>query len=92
MHEADSGHGRLRYYTLRSSNPTRACAFYSELFAWRLTPHADVFRIDNVGNADALGWIRPSAPDTDYADRWIPHVQVRDAAATAALARKLGGR
>ncbi len=96
MHEADSGHGRLRYYTLRSTDPVRARAFYSELFTWRLSPRGDarddVFSIEKAGAPGTLGWIRPSSPQAAYADRWIPHVQVRDAAATAALARKLGGR
>ncbi len=95
MHEADSGHGQLRYYTLRSSDPARARAFYSELFTWRLTPSDDAsddsFQIERADAPAPLGWIRPST-SPEHADRWTPHVHVRDAAATAALARKLGGR
>ncbi|MCB9751168.1 MAG: VOC family protein [Myxococcales bacterium] len=106
MDDAHETYGRFTHHELRSSDPPRARAFYQALFSWQLTPtpsrdaraptaepRETAYAITPAGASDPtpIGLIRPPS-DPARTDRWIPHVGVRDATATAALARKLGGR
>src|SRR5688572_4841570 len=88
--------GRFVWYEHLTKNPTAAINFYKQVAGWNTQP------FDNGG--DYIMWVGEQGPLGGVMElpeeaakmgarpHWMAHVQVENVDATAALAKKLGGK
>jgi predicted enzyme related to lactoylglutathione lyase len=93
---ANANNGNFVWHELLTRDPKAAIAFYSEVNGWKTQP------FDEQGNY--LMWVSGQGPMGGVMELpaeaakmgaqpfWMSHVQVKDVDATAALAKKLGGK
>ncbi len=74
---------------------TKAQGFYGELFHWKTqgmpTPDGGTYTMIAVEN-QTIGGFAPAIPGETAGAHWRTHLQVSDAAATAAKVKQLGGK
>jgi predicted enzyme related to lactoylglutathione lyase len=83
--------GQFVWYEDMTRDPRGAIGFYSEVIGWRTEPFQGTDYTMWVSKQGPLGGVMKQARE-DAPANWIAHVQVDDVDATAARARKLGGR
>ncbi len=88
--------GQFVWYEHLTKDPKAAIGFYSDVVGWKTQPFGDDGGyVMWVGTQGPLGGVMKQ-PDEEAAQavppHWIANVQVDDVDATAALARKLGGK
>jgi hypothetical protein len=84
--------GRFIWYELATHDVPAATAFYGDVARWKPEPFGDDYT-RWVGSQGPLGGLRTlTADESGIPPHWTSHVIVDDVDATAALARKLGGK
>jgi predicted enzyme related to lactoylglutathione lyase len=88
--------GDFTWHELATSDPEAAFRFYQELFGWEKTSAMDM---GPMGVYQMFGWDGKSMggiyripPDMPAPPHWLPYAHVRDAAASAKLTTKRGGK
>jgi len=87
--------GSFVWYELMPKDLPTAIAFYSEVVGWKTQPFGPDGYQMWVGSQGPLGGVMKLPDEAARAGappHWMSHVAVDDVDATAALARKLGGR
>lgn len=76
-----------------STNAPKAQGFYGEVFGWstREVPMPGQPYTMIAVDGDTIGGYRPTPPGAPTQAQWIPHLQVANAAESAAQAKALGG-
>jgi uncharacterized protein len=91
---ATGNEGRFVWYENLTGDVKAAIAFYSDVVGWKTQPFGDDY-VMWVGSQGPLGGVM-RLPDggagRGVPPHWIGNVQVADVDATAALAKKLGGK
>src|SRR5512141_2021477 len=91
---ANTCNGLFVWYEHLSKDVQAAIAFYSEVVGWKTQPFSGDYTMW-VGSEGPLGGVMKlpeEAAKQGAPPHWIGYVQVDDVDATAALARKLGGK
>jgi uncharacterized protein len=92
----DSNDGRFVWYEHLTKDPKAAIAFYSEVIGWKTQPFAEgndyVMWVGSQGPLGGVMKLPDGAAKMGAPPHWMGHVQVADVDATAALAKKLGGK
>jgi predicted enzyme related to lactoylglutathione lyase len=92
---ADASKGRFVWYEHLTKDPKAAIAFYSDVMGWKTQPFGDSGYVMWVGSQGPLGGVMElpaEAAKMGAPPHWMAHVVVDDVDATAAAAKKLGGR
>jgi predicted enzyme related to lactoylglutathione lyase len=93
---ANTSNGHFVWHENLTKDPKAAIAFYSEVVGWKTQPFGDNGEyIMWVGSQGPLGGVMKlpdEAAKMGAPPQWMGHVQVADVDATAALAKKLGGK
>jgi len=93
---ATASRGRFVWYDHLTKDPEAAIAFYAEVVGWKTQPFGDGGHyVMWVGGQGPLGGVMELEPDLasrGVPPHWTAHVCVDDVDATAAQARKLGGK
>jgi uncharacterized protein len=87
--------GRFVWYELMTSDPKGAIAFYTEVIGWKTQPWETGEYTMWMGSQGPLGGVMklpPEAAKMGAPPHWTSNVLVADVDATAALAKKLGGK
>jgi uncharacterized protein len=88
--------GRFVWYEHLTSDVQATIAFYSEVVGWKTQPFGEEGAYTMwVGSQGPLGGVMAlggDVPKVAARPHWMAHVQVDDVDATAALAKKLGGK
>jgi predicted enzyme related to lactoylglutathione lyase len=87
--------GLFVWYEDLAKDPQAAIAFYSDVLGWKTQPFSGSGDGDYtmwVGGQGPLGGVMKLPEEMGAPPHWMAHVQVEDVDATAALAKKLGGK
>lgn len=90
--------GHFVWHDLLTKDPKAAIAFYTEVVGWKTQPFTEGGKSDYamwVGSQGPLGGVmklKAQAAKMGATPTWMGHVQVESVDATAALAKKLGGK
>jgi predicted enzyme related to lactoylglutathione lyase len=92
---ANNPTGRFVWFEYSSSDARKAQGFYGELFGWKtkeITAAQQPYTMIVVGE-DSIGGYWPAAPgQAPQHAQWISHLQVDNAAESAAKVKSLGGQ
>src|SRR5262249_28402476 len=91
---AEANNGRFVWYEYLAKDSKKAIAFYTDVIGWQTQPFGDEY-VMWVGSQGPLGGVMTlpaEAAQMGAPPHWMAHVQVQNVDATAALAKKLGGR
>jgi len=85
--------GRFVWFEYVSTNAAKAQGFYGEVFGWgtRDVPMPGQPYTMIAVHGDTIGGYRPTPEGAPAGAHWLPHLQVANAAETAAKAKSLGG-
>ncbi len=92
---ATASKGSFVWYEHLTMDPQTAVGFYSDVVGWKTQPFGESGYIMWVGSEGPLGGLMrcpDEAAKQGERPHWMAHVQVDDVDATAALARRLGGK
>src|SRR5438132_34367 len=96
---ANTSKGHFVWYEHLTKDPKAAIAFYGEVVGWKTQPFGEPGGADPytmwVGHQGPLGGVMKlpdEAARMGTPPHWMAHVEVDDVDATAALAKKLGGK
>ena len=89
--------GRFVWYEHLTKDPKAAMAFYSDVVGWKTQPFTETGSdyVMWVGSQGPLGGVMElpeEAAKMGTPPHWMAHVEVENVDATAALAKKLGGK
>jgi uncharacterized protein len=89
--------GRFVWYEHLTKDPKAAMAFYSDVVGWKTQPFTETGSdyVMWVGSQGPLGGVMElpeEAAKMGAPPHWMAHVEVENVDATAALAKKLGGK
>ncbi len=88
--------GQFVWYEDLSGDPRAATAFYTDVVGWKTQPFPEggdyVMWVGSQGPLGGVMRLPEEAKRMGAPPHWMAHVQVDDVDATAALARKLGGK
>src|SRR5262245_66151099 len=91
-----TNNGRFVWYEYLAKDTKKAIAFYSGVVGWSTQPFPEGGDYTMwVGSQGPLGGVMAlpdEAAKMGTPPNWMAHVEVQDVDATAALAKKLGGR
>jgi predicted enzyme related to lactoylglutathione lyase len=92
---AHASNGQFVWHELLTKDPKAAIAFYSEVVGWKTQPFEGTDYVMWVASQGPLGGVMTlpaEAAKMGAPPHWISNVQVENVDATAALAKKLGGK
>lgn len=94
---ASQNRGRFVWYEHLTKDVKAAIAFYSEVVGWKTQPFAEgggdyVMWVGSQGPLGGVMKLPDEAAKMGAPPHWMAHVQVDDVDATAALAKRLGGK
>jgi len=92
---ANASNGHFVWYENLTTDPKAAIAFYTEVVGWKTQPFEGSDYMMWVGSQGPLGGVfklPEEAAKMGAPPHWTGNVQVGDVDATAALAKKLGGK
>src|SRR5574340_1238830 len=93
---AEGNAGRFVWYEHLTRDVAGAVAFYSDVVGWKTQPFAEgqgyLMWVGSQGPLGGVMELPEEAAKAGAPPHWMAHVQVDDVDATAALAKKLGGR
>ena len=87
--------GRFVWFEYSSKDAPKAQAFYGELFGWKtktIDAPGSQYTMIALGDQTIGGYWPAPPPGAPQHAQWISHLQVEDAAASAAKAKELGGQ
>src|SRR5689334_22915136 len=90
----DTNNGRFVWYEYLAQDTKGAIAFYTDVVGWTTQPFREDY-VMWVGSQGPLGGVMAipeEAKKMGTPPNWMVHVQVADVDASAALAKKLGGK
>ena len=92
-----ANNGRFVWYEHLTKDPKAAMAFYSDVVGWKTEPFTETGSdyVMWVGSQGPLGGVMElpeEAAKMGAPPHWMAHVEVENVDATAALAKKLGGK
>jgi predicted enzyme related to lactoylglutathione lyase len=91
-----TNNGRFVWYEYLAKDTKKAIAFYSDVVGWKTQPFPEggdyIMWIGGQGPLGGVMTLPDEAAKMGTPPNWMAHVQVQDVDATAALAKKLGGR
>jgi predicted enzyme related to lactoylglutathione lyase len=93
FHMASGNDGRFVWYEYLAKDTKAAIAFYTDVVGWKTEPFQGGYTMW-VGSQGPLGGVMElgEAAKMGLPPHWMAHVQVADVDATAARAKKLGGK
>src|SRR5215831_393497 len=89
-----TNNGRFVWYEYLAKDTKKAIAFYTDAVGWKTEPFQEDY-VMWVGTQGPLGGVMSlpeEAVKMGTPPNWMAHVQVQDVDASAALAKKLGGK
>ena len=94
---ANENIGRFVWHELLTKDPQAAIAFYSQTVGWKTLPFAEgggnyTMWVGSQGPLGGVMELPEAAAKMGAPPHWMGNVQVADVDATAALAKKLGGK
>jgi predicted enzyme related to lactoylglutathione lyase len=94
---ANTSDGQFVWYEHLTKDPKAAIAFYSEVVGWKTQPFAEsggeyTMWVGSQGPLGGVMKLPDEAAKMGVPPHWMAHVQVADVDATAARAKKLGGK
>ena len=93
---ANANNGRFVWHEHMTKDPKAAIAFYSEVVGWKTQPFAEggdyVMWVGSQGPLGGVMKLPEEAAKMGAPPHWMGNVQVEDVDATAALAKKAGGK
>lgn len=93
---ASANKGLFVWYEHLTRNPQAAIAFYSEVIGWKTQPFPEggdyVMWVGSQGPLGGVMKLPEEAAKMGLPPHWMAHVEVEDVDATAALAKKRGGK
>jgi predicted enzyme related to lactoylglutathione lyase len=93
---ANSNNGLFVWYEHLTKDPKAAIAFYTDVVGWKTQPFGEggdyVMWVGGQGPLGGVMKLPDEAAQMGAPPHWMAHVQVADVDATAALAKKLGGK
>jgi predicted enzyme related to lactoylglutathione lyase len=93
---ANPNNGQFVWYDHLTKDPKAAMAFYTEVVGWKTQPFDDgghyVMWVGSQGPLGGVMTLPDEAAKMGAPPHWMANVQVENVDATAALAKKLGGK
>jgi predicted enzyme related to lactoylglutathione lyase len=93
---ASTSNGQFVWHEHLAKDPKAAIAFYTQVVGWKTQPFAEggdyVMWVGSEGPLGGVMKLPDEAAKMGVPPNWMGHVQVADVDATAALAKKLGGK
>ena len=93
---ASANKGLFVWYEHLTKDVQAAIAFYGEVVGWKTQPFAEggdyIMWVGSQGPLGGVMKLPDEAAKMGAPPHWMAHVQVEDVDATAALAKKLGGK
>jgi uncharacterized protein len=91
-----ASNGLFVWYELLTKDPAAAISFYTEVIGWKTQPFAEgggyIMWVGGQGPLGGVMQLPEQAAKMGAPPLWMAHVQVENVEATAALAKKLGGK
>ena len=90
-------YGRFVWYEHLTKDPKAAIDFYTDVVGWKTQPFTEgggdyVMWVGNEGPLGGVMTLPDEAAKMGVPPHWMAHVLVENVDATAALAKKLGGK